>query len=275
MKHFSVILSFVTICCLQTFYAPGSNDRGHIVFVLSVCLSVVNFNLRYNFWTVRDRDFIFGMHTPLMTLIQMTPRSMTLWPWLLTLKLKIAFLTLLPPGAYCSVSQTHLDFVHFLLLETAAVMIWSWQNIWQEANTVGQASLKFDLDPPTQQLQWALFFQDALQSARKDGVLLQSTMPCAPIYKIDEAPLSTHVQDVSMLSVPACTVNNLYLQVFYFWDIWENDTFPNIKQCKISHAFTYKMKSRNRISAKLHKISTLYWNSDQNIEWTQFSHKTV
>ena len=31
------------------FYAPGSNDRGHIVFVLSVCLSVVNFNLRYNF----------------------------------------------------------------------------------------------------------------------------------------------------------------------------------------------------------------------------------
>ena len=35
------------------FYAPGSNDRGHIVVVLSVCLfvclSVVNFNLRYNF----------------------------------------------------------------------------------------------------------------------------------------------------------------------------------------------------------------------------------
>ena len=74
----------------MTFYAPGSNDRGHIVFVLSVCLfvclfvclSVVNFNLRYNFWTKRDRDFIFGMHTPLMTPFQMTPRSMTLWPWL-------------------------------------------------------------------------------------------------------------------------------------------------------------------------------------------------
>ena len=30
---------------------------------LSVCLSVVNFNLCYKFWTVRDRDFIFGMHT--------------------------------------------------------------------------------------------------------------------------------------------------------------------------------------------------------------------
>ena len=56
---------------------------GHIVFVLSVCLSVclfvVNFNLRYNIWTVRDRDFIFGMHTPLMMPFQMTPRSMTLW----------------------------------------------------------------------------------------------------------------------------------------------------------------------------------------------------
>ena len=35
------------------FYAPGSNDQGHIVFVLSVCLSVclsvVNFNLAINF----------------------------------------------------------------------------------------------------------------------------------------------------------------------------------------------------------------------------------
>ena len=59
------------------FYALRSNDRGHLVFVLSV----VNFNLRYNFWTIRDRDFIFGMHTPLMTPFQMTPRSMTLWPY--------------------------------------------------------------------------------------------------------------------------------------------------------------------------------------------------
>ena len=69
----------------HNFYALGSNDRGHIVFVLSVlsvCLTVVNFNICYNFWTVRGRDFIFGMHTPLMMPFQMTPRSMTLWPWL-------------------------------------------------------------------------------------------------------------------------------------------------------------------------------------------------
>ena len=75
---------------LILFNAPGSNDRGHIVFVRSVCLSVclfvclsvINFNLHYNFWTVRDRDFIFGMHTPLMMPFQMIARSMTLWPWL-------------------------------------------------------------------------------------------------------------------------------------------------------------------------------------------------
>ena len=30
------------------FYALGSNDLGHIVYVLTVCLSVVNFNLCYN-----------------------------------------------------------------------------------------------------------------------------------------------------------------------------------------------------------------------------------
>ena len=55
---------FVHLCVF--FYAPGSNDRGHIFLsCLFVCLCVVNIILRYNFWTVRDRDFIFGMHTPL------------------------------------------------------------------------------------------------------------------------------------------------------------------------------------------------------------------
>ena len=31
----------------QDFYAPGSNDRG--ILFCPVCLSVVNFNIRYNF----------------------------------------------------------------------------------------------------------------------------------------------------------------------------------------------------------------------------------
>ena len=58
---------------------------------LFVCLSVVIFNLRYNIWTVRDRNFIFGMHTPLMMPFQLTPRSMTLWPWLWPWRLKYLF----------------------------------------------------------------------------------------------------------------------------------------------------------------------------------------
>ena len=31
-----------------------------------VCLCVVIFNICHNFWTVRDRDFIIGMHASLM-----------------------------------------------------------------------------------------------------------------------------------------------------------------------------------------------------------------
>ena len=62
----------------------------------------VNFDIRYNFWTESDRGFIFGMHTQLMMPFQLTPRLMTLWPWLW------------PFSDSCrqghSVSQTHLDF---------------------------------------------------------------------------------------------------------------------------------------------------------------------
>ena len=68
-------------CAYQIFLFPRIEWSGAYWFC-PVCLSVVNFNLRYNFWTVRDRDFIFGMHSPLMMPFQMTPRSMTLWPWL-------------------------------------------------------------------------------------------------------------------------------------------------------------------------------------------------
>ena len=51
---------------------PHQKIRG-VLFVLS-CLSVVNFNLPRNFWTVR----VFDMHTPLMMPFLLTPRSMTL-----------------------------------------------------------------------------------------------------------------------------------------------------------------------------------------------------
>ena len=65
----------------ENIFMPLDRMINGIVFVLSVCLSVVNFNHRSNFWTERDTDFILGMHTPLIMPFQMAPRSMTFWPW--------------------------------------------------------------------------------------------------------------------------------------------------------------------------------------------------
>ena len=61
----------------KTFYVPGMELGG---IVLSVCLSICgkNFNIGHNFWTIIDRDLIFGMCTQLMKPFQMKPGSMTL-----------------------------------------------------------------------------------------------------------------------------------------------------------------------------------------------------
>ena len=42
------------------FYASGPNDLGHLLFLscLFVCVFIVNFNPPFNFWTVRERDFM-------------------------------------------------------------------------------------------------------------------------------------------------------------------------------------------------------------------------
>ena len=56
-----------------------------LFFCLSVCLSVCllsTLTFAITFELKRGGDFIFSMHTPLMKPFQMTPRSMTLWPWL-------------------------------------------------------------------------------------------------------------------------------------------------------------------------------------------------
>ena len=72
-------------CWAHAFFMPPDRMIGGIlVFVLSVFNFYFNFNLSYNFWTLRDRDLIFGMHTPLMMPFQITPRSMSLWPSLCT-----------------------------------------------------------------------------------------------------------------------------------------------------------------------------------------------
>ena len=87
-------LSFYdSICITNIFILPDWMiwGGGHIVFsmvCLFVCLSVVNFNLRYKLWTIRDRDFISDLHTPLIMSFQMKPMSMALWPWLRPLSLK-------------------------------------------------------------------------------------------------------------------------------------------------------------------------------------------
>ena len=44
---------------------------------LSLCLSIVNFNIRYNFWTIKNTDFILAMHTSLIMPFQMTLSSIT------------------------------------------------------------------------------------------------------------------------------------------------------------------------------------------------------
>ena len=50
---------------VEVIMPPALIDWGHIL------LSVVRFNLLYNFLTLRDRDLIFGMHTPVMMAFQM------------------------------------------------------------------------------------------------------------------------------------------------------------------------------------------------------------
>ena len=80
-------------------FIPPDRVIGSICFVLSVCLyvcllSTSTFNI--NFWTERDRDFIFGMCTQLMIPFPKLPGSMTLN---LIYVLKITFLTLFSPEA--------------------------------------------------------------------------------------------------------------------------------------------------------------------------------
>jgi hypothetical protein len=48
------------LVCFRRFYATESNNRGHVVFVLSISLSSAkNFNLGYKFWTASTMALIF------------------------------------------------------------------------------------------------------------------------------------------------------------------------------------------------------------------------
>ena len=77
----SIVLWFIILDFYATrkWNSEASSFCPHCDAVfLSVWLWQKNFYLGYNFWTVRDRDFIFGMHTQLMKPFQMTTRSVTL-----------------------------------------------------------------------------------------------------------------------------------------------------------------------------------------------------
>ena len=64
------VLSFSEVVSFwweASFFFGESNDRGHTVFVLFVCLSITS--TLTNLWTIRtirNWDFVFGVHTPLM-----------------------------------------------------------------------------------------------------------------------------------------------------------------------------------------------------------------
>ena len=70
-----VLYPYITSLYLfDLLFMPLDRMMGCILFLscLFVCLSVVNFNLCCDFWTLRDRDFISGMHTQLIMPFQMT-----------------------------------------------------------------------------------------------------------------------------------------------------------------------------------------------------------
>ena len=90
-----------------------SNDRGFIVLVLFVYLLST---LTFPIWTVRDRDFLSGMHTPLMVPFQMTQRSRTLK---LTFVFKIAFWTV---AARDKVSHKRIFFIMKIIHTTKMVL---------------------------------------------------------------------------------------------------------------------------------------------------------
>ena len=70
------------------FLCPQIQWAGAYCFC-PVCLSVCcQLNLHYKFWTVRDTDFIFGMHTPQTALFQMHQGQ---WPCDLDFDLEAVF----------------------------------------------------------------------------------------------------------------------------------------------------------------------------------------
>ena len=55
---------YIPVGTYLTFLYLRIKWSGQIVFILSICLSVVNFNIHYNFLTIGDRYFLYTItHT--------------------------------------------------------------------------------------------------------------------------------------------------------------------------------------------------------------------
>ena len=48
------------------FLRPNNESQGHIVCAIFVCFVCIYFKVVHNFWTIKGRDFIFGMFTPII-----------------------------------------------------------------------------------------------------------------------------------------------------------------------------------------------------------------
>ena len=66
---------------MEDFYAPASIDGGHIVFVLSVCLSVCtnNFNLAYTVIQSKGNNYTFTPHCKFIGSAEFFPFSLFLF----------------------------------------------------------------------------------------------------------------------------------------------------------------------------------------------------
>ena len=113
-QNFLVALSVTQeYSSVASFDLIGGFGTVHELWSLSVAKKV-----NYNFWTVRDRDIIFGMHTHLIKPFQMTPRSdlklLTLTvTFILTIALSLARKIFYLGHDFCNFATQVIETSHF------------------------------------------------------------------------------------------------------------------------------------------------------------------
>ena len=117
--------SFCPVCdSVSLWLSLSVCDSVCLWLSLSVCDSVAkNVNLGLSFWTIKERDFIFGMHTQLMKQLKWHHGQ---WPCDFDHDLHTKnsqFWTLLPPGEF--VFRKHINF-HYTpdKVGNRCIMVW-------------------------------------------------------------------------------------------------------------------------------------------------------